>query len=51
VADSIEDLNKAAELDPTAATPWLILARIHEQLGEAEAASAAKARAEVLGLP
>lgn len=49
VAESIGDLNRAADLDPTSTTPWLILARIHEQLGEPAAAGAAKAHADAIG--
>lgn len=49
VAESIEDLNKAAGLDPKSATPWRILAGIHQQLGNREAARAAMEHADAIG--
>lgn len=49
VEDSIADLAAAAERAPESAEPWTILARIHERLGDPEAAWQAQARAAELG--
>ncbi|MET4137526.1 O-antigen ligase family protein [Pseudarthrobacter sp. PvP090] len=49
VNGSIADLAAAAERAPESAEPWIILARIYDRLGDAEAAGQAQARAEELG--
>ncbi len=49
VEDSIADLTAAAERAPESAEPWSILARIHDRLGDPEAARQAQARAAALG--
>ncbi|WP_307072758.1 O-antigen ligase family protein [Arthrobacter pascens] len=48
-AESINDLQKAAALDPALEEPWRILSAIYERLGDAEAAQAARERVNALG--
>lgn len=48
VADSIADLERAASLDPSSDTPWLILAGIYERLGDEQNARDALLRASEL---
>lgn len=50
-AESIADLEHAASLDPSLDTPWLVLANIHQRLGNDQDASAAMQRAEALASP
>ncbi|WP_253182680.1 O-antigen ligase family protein [Arthrobacter sp. SW1] len=45
---SIADLHKAAELSPRSDTPWTILARIYERIGNDAAAASALSRAVAL---
>ncbi|XAS71269.1 O-antigen ligase family protein [Micrococcaceae bacterium Sec5.1] len=47
-SESIDDLQKAATLDPTLDTPWRILSAIYQRMGDAGAAQAAMERAETL---
>ncbi|WP_104138093.1 O-antigen ligase family protein [Arthrobacter sp. ZGTC131] len=47
-AGGIADLERAAALDPGLETPWRILSNIHQRLGNAEAAQAARQRADKL---
>lgn len=47
-SESIDDLQKAATLDPTLDTPWRILSAIYQRTGDAGAAEAAMDRAETL---
>lgn len=47
-SESIDDLQRAATLDPTLDTPWRILSAIYQRMGDAGAAQAALERAETL---
>lgn len=47
-SESIDDLQRAATLDPTLDTPWRILSAIYQRTGDAGAAQAAMERAEAL---
>jgi O-antigen ligase len=47
-AEAIADLEHAASLDPSLDTPWLVLANIHQRLGNAQEALAASQRADSL---
>jgi len=47
-SESIDDLQKAATLDPTLDTPWRTLSAIYQRMGDAGAAQAAMERAEAL---
>ncbi|MCU1515777.1 MAG: O-antigen polymerase [Pseudarthrobacter sp.] len=47
-AESIADLQKAASLDPSSDTPWLVLAGVYERLGDETNAGNARLRARQL---
>lgn len=48
VSASIADLTAASERAPESTEPWIILSRIYDRLGNAEAAANARARANAL---
>lgn len=43
VEGALGDLEEAAALDPRSPTPWLVLSRVHDLLGDSAAAAAARA--------
>ncbi|WP_223934277.1 O-antigen ligase family protein [Arthrobacter sp. StoSoilB5] len=47
-AESIDDLQRAATLDPTLEEPWRVLSAIYQRMGDDGAAQAAMERAETL---
>ncbi len=47
-SESIDDLQRAAALDPRLDTPWRVLSAIYQRMGNAGAAQAAMERAETL---